>query len=102
MSFFNKLFGGDEKKETKEAKVKDAPKPKINEVEQKRIKMEAAANQLDTKIEEFEDKERKFEQKIEVLKNKAKENLADGKKREAKKYAEEATRLNKHMEVTRL
>jgi hypothetical protein len=54
MSFFNKLFGGDEKK--KEPKVAEAPKPQINEIEQKKIKIEAAVNQLDVKINEFDDK----------------------------------------------
>ena len=99
MSFFNKLFGGDDKKEQKQPKVSDAPKPQINEIEQKRIKIEGAINQLDVKVQDFEDKEKKLEHKIDILKAKAKEMLEAEKRREAKKYAEEATRISKQMEV---
>lgn len=55
--------------------------------------------QLDSKISEFEDKEKKFEHKINILKIKAKELLEADKKKEAKKYVEEATRIQKQMEV---
>ena len=93
MSFFNKLFGG-EKKE-----AKPAPKPVPTEKD-KAIQLEAAVNNLDIKIEQFEDKERKFEHKIETLKAKAKDLIAADKKKEAKRYVEEATRVQKQMEVT--
>ena len=47
MSFFNKLFGGDDKKKgQKEQPTKAAPKPE----EDKAIKLEAAVNNLDQKI----------------------------------------------------
>ena len=48
MSFFNKLFGGSDKKE--EPKTAVAAKSKPEGVEEKKIKIEAAVNQLDTKI----------------------------------------------------
>ena len=97
MSFFTKLFGGDEKKD----KAPPAPKPKSEEeqIAEKKIKIEAALNDLDTKIKVFEDKEKKFDYKIELLKNKAKELIAADKKKDAKKYAEEATKVKKQAEV---
>lgn len=58
MSFFNKLFGGDDKKG--QPKAQAPPKPKEESVDAKKIKIEAACNVLDTKINEFEDKEKKF------------------------------------------
>ena len=94
MSFFNKLFGGEKKEEPKTAQ---AQKNKGDDVEEKKIKIEAAVNPLDTKINEFEDKEKKFEHKVDLLKTKAKELLEDGKKKEAKKFVEEATRVQKQM-----
>ena len=54
---------------------------------------------LDNKINEFEDKEKKFEHKINLLKTKAKELLEAEKKKEAKKFVEEATRVQKQLEV---
>jgi|JI9StandDraft_1071089.scaffolds.fasta_scaffold176558_2 hypothetical protein len=97
MSFFNKLFGGgdDEKK-------KAPPPPTQSEAEkiaEKKIKIEAALVDLDTKIKIFEDKEKKFDYKIELLKNKAKELIAADKKKDAKKYVEEATKVQKQADV---
>ena len=86
MSFFNKLFGGDDKKDKK-----PPPPPTKSEAEkiaEKKIKIEAALNDLDTKIKVFEDKEKKYDHKIEMLKNKAKELIAADKKKDAKKYVE--------------
>ena len=51
------------------------------------------------KIKEFEDKEKKFENKIDILKKKAKELLEADRKKDAKKFVEEATRTQKQMEV---
>jgi hypothetical protein len=70
MSFFNKLFGGDDKK-TK-APVAPPPQTEAEKIAEKKVKIEAALNDLDTKIKVFEDKEKKFDYKIELLKNKAK------------------------------
>jgi chaperonin cofactor prefoldin len=41
---------------------------------------------LDVKIKVFEEKEKKFDNKIDMLKNKARELIAADKKKEAKKY----------------
>lgn len=46
MSFFNKIFGGEEK--TK--KTQAPPPPPKDNTEQKKIKIEAACNALDLKI----------------------------------------------------
>lgn len=54
---------------------------------------------MDTKIKVFEDKEKKFDYKIELLKNKAKELIAADKKKDAKKYVEEATKVQKQAQV---
>lgn len=98
MSFFNKLFGGGEEK-----KAAPAPKPvtksEAEQIAEKKIKIEAALNDLDVKIKTFEEKEKKFDNKIEILKNKAKELIAADKKKEAKKYVEEATKVQKQAEV---
>lgn len=93
MSFFNKLFGGDDKKD----KAPKAPPPKSEEeqIAEKKIKIQAALNDLDTKIKVFEDKEKKFDYKIQLLKNKAKELIAADKKKDAKKYVEQATKVQK-------
>ena len=96
MSFFNKLFGGDDKKP--EA-PKVAPKSEAEKIAEKKVKIEAALNDLDMKIKVFEDKEKKFDYKIETLKNKAKELIAQDKKKDAKKYVEEATKVQKQAEV---
>jgi len=53
MSFFNKLFGGDD------AKKKTTPPPTVTKSEaekiaEKKIKIEAALNDLDVKIKTFE------------------------------------------------
>ena len=57
MSFFNKLFGGQDKK----AKTTSAPpKPAEESTEAKKIKIQAACVALDNKINEFEDREKKF------------------------------------------
>ena len=98
MSFFNKLFGGDEKKD-KKAPPPPPPKSEAEQIAEKKIKIEAALNDLDTKIKTFEDKEKKFDYKIQLLKNKAKELIAADKKKEAKKYVEEATKVQKQAEV---
>ena len=100
MSFFNKLFGGDDKKD-KKAPPPPPPKSEAEQIAEKKIKIEAALNDLDTKIKTFEDKEKKFDYKIELLKNKAKELIAADKKKEAKKYVEEATKVQKQAEVFR-
>ena len=97
MSFFNKLFGGDEKKKT--APPPPPTKSEAEKIQQKKIKIEAALNDLDTKIKVFEDKEKKFDYKIELLKNKAKELIAADKKKDAKKYVEEATKVQKQAQV---
>ena len=95
MSFFNKLFGAEDKSK----KAKAPPPPPKDNTEQKKIKIQAACNALDLKIKEFQDKEKKFQYKIDLLKNKAKQLLQADKKKEAKKYVEEATRVQKQMEV---
>ena len=96
MSFFNKLFGGDDKKK---APPPPPTKSEAEKIQEKKIKIEAALNDLDTKIKVFEDKEKKFDYKIELLKNKAKELIAADKKKEAKKYVEEATKVQKQAQV---
>jgi hypothetical protein len=53
MSFFNKLFGGGEKKPKASA---PPPKPKEDSTEAKKLKIESACVTLDSKINEFEDK----------------------------------------------
>lgn len=60
MSFFTKLFGGEQKK---------APPPPPTQTEaqkiaEKKIKIEAALNDLDVKIKSFEEKQKKFDNKI--------------------------------------
>jgi hypothetical protein len=85
MSFFTKLFGGDDKKD-KPAPPKAPVLSEAEKIAEKKIKIEAAQNQLEEKIKMFEEKERKFDNKIEMLKNKAKELMAADKKKEAKKY----------------
>ena len=60
MSFFTKLFGGEQKK---------APPPPPTQTEaqkiaEKKIKIEAALNDLDFKIKSFEEKQKKFDNKI--------------------------------------
>lgn len=97
MSFFNKLFGGG--KEEKAAPPPPPTKSETEKIQEKKIKIESALNDLDTKIKVFEDKEKKFDYKIELLKNKAKELIAADKKKEAKKYVEEATKVQKQAEV---
>lgn len=97
MSFFNKLFGGG--KEEKAAPPPPPTKSEAEKIAEKKIKIESALNDLDTKIKVFEDKEKKFDYKIEMLKNKAKELIAADKKKEAKKYVEEATKVQKQAEV---
>lgn len=98
MSFFNKLFGGGEK--PKAPKTAAAPpQPKLDSVEEKKLKIEKASVTLDAKINDFEDKEKKLENKVDFLKRKAKEALEVGNKKEAKKYVEDATRIQKQIEV---
>jgi hypothetical protein len=80
MSFFNKLFGGDDKKKT--ATPPPAPtQSEADKIAEKKIKIEAALNDLDLKIKNFEEKEKKFDNKIDILKNKAKELIAADKKK---------------------
>lgn len=98
MSFFTKLFGGDDKKD--KAPPPPPPKSQAEQIAEKKIKIEAALNELDIKIKTFEDKEKKFDFKIETLKNKAKELIAADKKKEAKKYVEQATKVQKQAEVS--
>lgn len=71
MSFFNKLFGGNEKNDKPKGQA-PPPKPKEDTTDAKKLKIEAACVTLDNKINEFEDKEKKFEHKIDLLKRKAK------------------------------
>lgn len=78
MSFFNKLFGGEEKKKPAPA---PAPKSEAEKIAEKKIKIEAALNDLDVKIQAFEEKQKKFDNKIEILKAKAKELMAADKKK---------------------
>jgi hypothetical protein len=87
MSFFNKLFGGDDKKKTA-TPPPPPPQSEADKIAEKKIKIEAALNDLDVKIKNFEEKEKKFDNKIEILKNKAKELIAADKKKDAKKYVE--------------
>lgn len=79
MSFFAKLFGGDDKKD--QAPPPPPSKSEAEKMDEKRLKMEAAINDLDTKIKAFEEKEKKYDYKIELLKNKAKELIAADKKK---------------------
>lgn len=97
MSFFNKLFGGSDKPATKGPVP--PPKPKEDSTDVKKLKIEAACVTLDNKINEFEDKQKKFQHKIDLLKRKAKELLEADKKKDAKKFVQEATRVQKQMEV---
>lgn len=94
MSFFNKLFGGGDDKPKAQAAP---PKPKQDSTQDKKIKIEAACAQLDVKILQFEDKQKKFEHKIDLLKKKALELIEADKKKEAKKYVQQATKLNKQL-----
>lgn len=96
MSFFTKLFGGEDKKDKAPP---PPPKSQAEQIAEKKIKIEAALNELDVKIKTFEEKEKKFDFKIETLKNKAKELMAAEKKKEARKYVEEATKVQKQAEV---
>ena len=60
MSFFNKLFGGGD--EPKKAAAPPAPtKSEAEKIAEKKIKIEAALNDLDVKIKTFEEKEKKFD-----------------------------------------
>lgn len=98
MSFFNKLFGGGEEK--KKPAPAPAPKSEAEKIAEKKIKIEAALNELDVKIQAFEEKQKKFDNKIEILKAKAKELMAADKKKQAKKYVEEATKVKKQAQVS--
>ena len=51
MSFFNKLFGGDDKKD--KAPPPPPPKSEAEKIAEKKIKIEGALNDLDTKIKAF-------------------------------------------------
>lgn len=99
MSFFNKLFGGGEEKKKTAPPPPPTTKSEAEKIAEKKIKIEAALNDLDVKIKTFEEKEKKFDNKIEILKNKAKELIAADKKKDAKKYVEEATKVQKQAEV---
>lgn len=72
MSFFNKLFGGGDD-EKKKAPPPPPSKTEAEKIAEKKIKIEAALVDLETKIKVFEDKEKKFDYKIDLLRNKAKE-----------------------------
>jgi hypothetical protein len=65
----------------------------------KRIKIEKVSISLERNADEFRTKELKIQAKINILKRKAKECLEDGKEKEAWKILEEATRMNKQLEV---
>ncbi len=99
MSFFNKLFGGGDEKKAPPPPPPSTTKSEAEKIAEKKIKIEAALNDLDVKIKTFEEKEKKFDNKIEILKNKAKELIAADKKKDAKKYVEEATKVQKQAEV---
>lgn len=58
MSFFNKIFGGGPA--DKQPKSAPPAKPKEDPTEVKKLKIEAACNTLESRINEFEDKEKKF------------------------------------------
>lgn len=63
MSFFNKLFGGDDKKKTA-TPPPPPPQSEADKIAEKKIKIQAALNDLDMKIKTFEEKEKKFDNKI--------------------------------------
>ena len=52
MSFFNKLFGGDDAKKTTPPPA--VTKSEAEKIAEKKIKIEAALNDLDVKIKTFE------------------------------------------------
>ncbi len=98
MNFVEWLFGAKPTKVEPAVASAAPPQASISETdknEDKRLKIEAALNNLDVKIRNFEEKERRFENKIGILKEKAKELLAAEKKKEAKKYVEEVTKVQK-------
>ena len=66
---------------------------------EKKIKIEKSLNDLDSKIKTFEEKEKKFDHKIDLLKGKARDLIEAGKKKDAKKYAEQAVKVQKQAEV---
>lgn len=94
MSFFNKIFGGGEKK-AQPAPVQQ--KPRVSEAVDKKIKMQSAMVKLDKQIQTFEDNEKKLDNKVNLLKAKAKQFIGEGKKAQARKYVEEATRVQKQL-----
>ena len=51
MSFFTKLFGGDDKKD--KTPPPPPPKSEAEQIAEKKIKIEAALNDLDVKIKSF-------------------------------------------------
>ncbi len=59
MSFFDKLFGGDDKK-SKPVPPPPPSKSEADKIAEKKLKIEAALNDLDVKIKTFEEKEKKF------------------------------------------
>ena len=63
----------------------------------KKMQAEKITNSLDENMKKFEQQEAKMEAKIDRLKEKARECLEADKKKEAKKYAEEATKVKKQL-----
>ena len=70
-----KRFSDDKKDQ---APPPPASKSEAEKMDEKKLKMEAAINDLDTKIKAFEEKENKYDYKIELIKKKAKELIAAG------------------------
>lgn len=63
------------------------------------IKIQAACAALDKKIDTFVDGEKKYEHKIDTYKDQAKALLESGKKKQARVKMEEATRIQKQLDV---
>ena len=97
-------MGGDESKpdpnQARRAAEDRKAQKKEDEKIKKKMQAEKVTNTLDENMKVFEQKEAKLEAKLNRLKEKAKELLADDKKKEAKKYLEEATKVKKQLEVS--
>jgi hypothetical protein len=74
MSFFTRIFGGDAKK------TEEKPVEKKEDLDlKKKLEREKVKNNIQKQISDFDDKEKKFEAKVNTLKQKAKEYIAEGK-----------------------
>ena len=96
-------MGGDESKPDPKVQQEQGRLAEKKRAEDRRIndgiKAEKVTSNLDTHIQQFDNKVKKYEAKIDLMKTKAKEFIADGKEKEAKKILQEATRLKKQLEV---